>query len=463
MDELFDATDATGMADAIRSGEVAASEVVEHAARRVEERNPTINAITEERLDAAVAEAHGDVGDGPLAGVPFVVKDLGADVAGMGSTRGSRLFADVVAQRDSELVARYRRAGLIILGKTNTPELGKNATTEPLLHGPTRNPLDRSRSAGGSSGGSAAAVAAGMVPVGHGNDGGGSLRIPAAACGLVGLKPTRGRVPGQDRQGAIAAPTTVDHVVATSVRDSALLLDVAGGPLPGAGYAAPDHRGRWVDELDRAPGRRRVAVSTLRPDGTPAAPEVVGPVTATARRLEELGHEVVEAAPRFPTDDLAAGFAVSMLVPLVVDVDARLAELGRELADDDLEPFSHVLYEHARAMTSADVVRGLRAVERSGLALGAFFTDHDVLLTPTLAAPTPPLGHLDTTDLETVNDRAATYSAFTSFCNVTGQPAISLPLGQDAQGLPLGVQLVAGFGREALLLRLASQLLPDPH
>lgn len=456
MKDLFDGSDATGLAEAIRSGQVSAREVVAFAIGRIEERNPALNAVTEQRAEAALADA--DAAEGPLAGVPFVIKDLGVDVAGMRSTGGSRLRADLVATDDSTIVQRYRRAGLVIVGTTNVPEFGRNGSTEPLLSGPTRNPHRLSRSPGGSSGGTAAAVAARIVPAGHGNDGGGSLRIPASACGLVGLKPSRGRVPSHPRLTTFAYPMGINHAITTTVRDSALLLDVAAGAVAGDAFALPRPVRPYVDEVGAPPGRLRVAVSTARPDGGDVHPEAAAAALAAGRLLASLGHEVEEVTPDYPLEAVQEAMRVVMSVPLAAEVDARLAELGRELREDDLEPFTHVLYGMAKAVSGTDLVHALQATERAGLLLGPFFEAHDVLVTPTLPVPPPPLGLLDTTDPPSMYEHAGAISSLTAFCNVTGQPAISLPLARYADGLPLGVQLVAANGREDLLLRLASQV-----
>lgn len=458
MDDLLDERDAIGVAEAIRSGAVTAADVVELALRRIDERNPAVNAVTGVRAEAALAEVAGGLPDGPLTGVPFVVKDLGSDVAGMPTTNGSRLFADRVADADSELVARYRRAGLVIVAKTNVPELGKNASTEPLLHGPTRNPHGLSYSAGGSSGGTAAAVAAGMVPAGHGNDGGGSIRIPASACGLVGLKPTRGRTPGLPSRGALAYPLAANHALTRSVRDSALLLDIAAGPVSGDPYVTPAPTRSYLSEVGVLPPACRVALSTVRPDGGPVHPDVKAATDDAARLVESLGHTVVEATPPYPADAIMQVMPVLMTTNLVTEIDSRLAQLDRQLRDDDLEPFTHLLYEVGSQFSGADVVRALGEVERVGHVMGPFFDDYDLLLTPTIAEPTPPLGLLDTTDVDAMYRLGATYSALTIYANVTGQPAISLPLGTDAAGMPVGVQLVAAYGREDLLVRVASQI-----
>jgi amidase len=458
-DEL-DTSDATGLAAAIRTGALSARDAVAASLRRIEERNAVLNAIVAVRDgDEVLADLERHPPTGPLAGVPFVVKDLGAAVAGLPSTSGSRLWAGAVATADSEIVARYRRAGLVPLAMTNTPELGRNASTEPLLFGPTRNPHSLAHSAGGSSGGTAAAVAAGMVPAGHGNDGGGSIRIPASACGLVGLKPSRARTPSHPRRSLFAYPLGVNHALTRTVRDSALLLDIAAGPVAGDPYVVAPPARPYVDEVGAPPGRLRVAVSTTMPNGDPVDPQCADAAVATAKLLAELGHEIVEdAAPDYPLDALTAVMSVCMIAPLVVDIDGRLVELGRKLRDDDLEPFTRVLYDVGTGLTAADMVRALQEVERTATTIGAFFADHDLLLTPTIARPAPRLGVLDTTDVQAMYTRAATYSAMTSPFNVSGQPAISLPTGVDGDGVPIGVQLVAGFGREDLLLQVASQL-----
>jgi amidase len=457
-DDVLDG-DATATARAIQTGEVTPLEVVEAALARVHARNPTLNAVTATRAEAALAEAAAIApGAGPLAGVPFVVKDLGAEVAGLPATSGSRLFAERVATADTELVARYRRAGLIVLGMTNTPELGLNASTEPALHGPTRNPHDTDRSPGGSSGGTAAAVASGMVPAGHASDGGGSIRIPASACGLVGLKPTRGRTPTYPHVGALSSPMSVQHALTRTVRDSALLLDIGAGGLPGDVVVAPTRSRPFVEEVGAPVGRLRVAFSQARPDGRPVHPSCAAAVRQLADLLEALGHEVEEAAPDIPAAEATAPLATGMAAALAAKVDAKLAETGRTLADDDLEPFTRVLYELGKGLSGIDVVRALDAVELVGQAVGPFFARYDLHLTATLAEPAPPLGLLDTTSPEVMYVRAGDFSAMTSIYNVTGQPAISLPTGRDETGVPIGTQLAAALGNEALLLRVAAQV-----
>lgn len=450
--------DAVATAEAVRNGDTDARTVTEQAIARIERHNPRLGAVIHTRFEAALAEVAAGLPEGPLHGVPVLVKDLGTEVEGLPATGGSRLFADATAARDSELVARYRRAGAVVLGTTNTPELGLNASTEPVLFGPTRNPWSTDRSPGGSSGGSAAAVAAGMVPVAHASDGGGSIRIPAAACGLFGLKPSRGRVSPAPRPTTLSGLVSAHHAVTTTVRDSALLLDVVAGPMPGDAYAAPAPAAPFAELARRDPGRLRIGLLTALPDGPDVHPDCAGAARAAALLCERLGHDVVETTARYRPDDVGRTSGVLMGADLVAQIDARLAELSRPLADDDIEPFTRVLYDTYSALSAADVSRALRRAQEIGWEVGAAFARYDVLLSPTLARPTPLLGTLDTTLPESVYRHAAAYSAFTSVYNVTGMPAMSVPFGHDGEGLPLGVQFAAPLGGEGTLLALAAQL-----
>ncbi|HEX4430485.1 MAG TPA: amidase family protein [Frankiaceae bacterium] len=450
--------DATALAGDIRRGELKAREVIEEAIRRIEQRNPALNAVVNSRFDEALAEVDRGLPEGPFTGVPFLVKDLGVEVAGLPATRGSRLFADVIAAQDSPLVARYRKAGLVLLGTTNTPEFGKNASTEPLLHGPTRNPWRTTHSAGGSSGGSAAAVASGMVPVAHGNDGGGSIRIPSSMCGLFGFKPSRGRVPGASIGDGFAYPLSVQHVLTTTVRDSAALLDAVCAPMPGEPYNAPPASISYAADVNTSPGSLRVALCTSNPSGHPTASACAAAAEAAAKLCESLGHHVSEAAPAY--DAAAAGQASAAVMSAVslAAIRRRLAELGRELADDDLEPFTRFLYDRSTSMTADQYVEALRTVDLTGRAMTPFFEQYDVLITPTIAGTVPPLGLLDTSRPQSMFENAAQYASYASPFNITGQPAMSMPLARDETGLPVGVQFVAAVGREDVLFRLAGQI-----
>lgn len=458
MDDLHADLDAVGLAAAIRRGELSAADAIESALGRIEERNGVLNAVVAVRSEAARRDIEAGLPDGPLTGVPIVVKDLGATVAGMPSTRGSRLFADVVAESDSELIRRYRAAGAVVVGMSNTPEFGRNGSTESILLGPAHNPHGLGYSTGGSSGGTAAAVAAGIVPVGHANDGGGSIRIPAAECGLIGLKPSRGRVSALPALTALAYPLGINHAITRTVRDTALLLDVGQGAVAGDPYVIALPARPYLDEVGAGPGRCRIAFSTVLPNGDPVFADGAAAVARTAALLEALGHELVEATPTYPIEDAAIASGVFMSVPLTIEVDARLEQLGRGLRDDDLEPLTRMLYEGGKQVPGTRVVEAHHALERASRTLGAFFTDYDVLVTPTLGRTVPPLGLLNTSDLDAMRQHASAVAVLTSPYNVSGQPAISLPLGTDTNGLPVGVQLAAAYGREDLLIRIAAQL-----
>ena len=411
LEELLDRSDAWGLAAAIRAGEATAEAVLDATAARLAARNPAINAVIESRIDEARAEIAAGLPDGPLRGVPFVIKALGASVAGMVTTNGSALWRDDVAVADSELVRRYRAAGLVLIGLTNSPELGKNASTEPLLHGPTRNPRRLTHSAGGSSGGSAAAVAAGIVVAAHGNDGGGSIRIPASMNGLVGLKPSRGRVSATPALTAFSYPIAINHALCRSMRDTALLLDLTAGSLPGEPYVTASPTRPYVDELGAMPRAMRIAVSITTPPGEPVHDDCAAAVHQTAALLRSLGHVVVAASPPWPVRDLSQVMRTVSAAATLANVRARLAVLGRDLRDDDLEPFTRVMVDAAAGLSGVEVVEALQALERAALALGPFFAEHDVLVTPTIAEPVPPLGLLDTRDPSAMVSRAGAVAA----------------------------------------------------
>lgn len=451
--------DAVATAEAIRAGEVSAREVVMDSISRIEKHNGSLNAVVAERFEQALAEVDAGLPAGPLHGVPMLVKDLGMQVAGLPLTRGSKLWACDVPVVDSELVTRYRRAGMVILGMSNSPELGKNASTEPLHHGPTHNPWSLAHSPGGSSGGSAAAVSAALVPVAHGNDGGGSIRIPAAMCGLFGLKPSRGRVTAYPAATSLAAPLSANHVLSRSVRDSALLLDLTSAPVLGDAFAAPTPAVPFGEQASRAPLSLRIGLATRRADGGVVDPQVVAAVRRTAELCEELGHVVEETELAYDAELMMSGFGTLMGASLLADVEHRLAVLGRDLRDDDLEPFTRAMLDHYRAtMTPVQVYDGLAAIQQVGWQLGAMFGQFDLLLTPTLPLPVPELGVLDTSRPEVMWERGGDYSSFTAVINATGMPAMSVPCGLDAAGLPLGAHFVGPLGAEGTLLALATQL-----
>lgn len=451
--------DAVGLAAAIRSGELTPETVVENAIARIERIDPDLNAVVHERFDAARAEVAAGLPDGPLSGVPVLVKPLGADVAGLPTTRGSRLWADDVKDVDSELVRRYRAAGMVVLGITNTPELGLSADTTPTLHGATHNPWRHGYSPGGSSGGSAAAVSAGMVPVAHASDGGGSIRIPAAMCGLVGLKPSRGRVSGAPYAGALVNPTSVHHAVTRTVRDSAALLDVAAGVATGDAYGFARIDGEFTAALRTPPRRLRVGLLTQLRNGPETDPVMVAAARRMADVCSDLGHTVRELTPTWDSQTTAAASGTVMGMALVAEVDARLGQLGRDLREDDVEPFTRVLLDHYRGCSIGDAGAALGEFVHTGRQVGRLFEGVDVLLTPTLVTRPPEHGFLDTRRPETLWQRGTLLSGWTSPFNVTGMPAVSLPSGHDPDsGVPLGAQFVAPLGQEALLVALAGEL-----
>jgi amidase len=453
--------DAVAQAELVRTGEVTPAELVEAAITRIEKLDPEINAVIHTRFDKARAEVGAGLPDGPFHGVPILIKDLAAPSAGDPQHNGMRVLRDFgyVAPHDNYLVARYRRAGFAFLGRTNTPELGLIPTTEPVAHGATHNPWSLEHSSGGSSGGSAAAVAAGMVAVAHASDGGGSIRIPASMCGLVGLKVSRGRITmGPDRD---ETQLGVVHVVSRSVRDTAALLDLTQGPAPGDMVVAPPPLRPYLDEVGADPGRRRVGLLAHSPGGQ-LHPSCETAVRNAAALLESLGHHVEEAYPAAldrPEENgrrFIARWSTGAALNLAVHGDI----VGRKLTEDDVEPATWLMAEMAKDVSGVDLAAALAASAAFTRAMGAWWGEGwDLLLTPTLGGPPPRLGEISAAvePLEAMS-RIAGLVPYTTHFNVTGQPAISLPLHWDDSGLPIGVQLVAGYGREDVLLQVAAQL-----
>jgi amidase len=460
MDELAGA-DATALAALVRRGEVTPAELVESAVARAHERNPALNAIIHERYDRAVAEATGgDLPDGPFRGVPFAVKDLGCPTAGDPYHCGTRFLRDAgyIAPADSHPAARFRAAGLVSIGKTNTPEIGASATTEPLAFGPTRNPWDLDRSPGGSSGGSAAAVAAGIVPLAHASDGGGSIRIPASACGIVGLKVSRGRVsaaPAADLLGF-----TAHLAVARSVRDIAGLLDCVAGPVAGDHVQLPAPARRFADEVGAPMPPLRAGVMRDAPGQAFAVdPACVAAVEAAAGLLESLGHHVEVAHPPVLDEPSTAGLAFTAIWAARIAALAKMA--GVEPGPDGVEPATRDLVARGQRITAPQMVAALDEIQVRTRALHAWWEGgFDLLVTPTLGALPPPLGYLAGTDDQPTRGmgRSGPFTAFTMPFNQSGQPAISLPLHWASETCPVGVQLVAAWGREDVLVRVAAAL-----
>lgn len=458
--------DATGLAQAMRQGDVSRQEVLDAALTRLAEVNPQINAITHLN-EAAVSQARAWAAAPPqattqatMAGVPYFIKDLHAPVAGMPLTHGSRLFATQVQDFDSETVTRLRRAGLLILGRTASPEFGMNASTEPALTGATRNPWSLAHSAGGSSGGAAAAVAAGILPASHATDSGGSIRIPAACNGLVGLKPTRGLLPTGPHRGEATHGLSHEHAVTRSVRDCAALLDATAGPDVGAPYFTALPAVPYTQAIQTPPRRLRVAFTTTTFSGRAVAPECRAAVEHTVRLLQDLGHVVEESAPQFDPSTLSAACGTLLLTGLAANVAAREAQLGRPAQDDELEGVTRAAIALGRQVTGVQYASRFAVINQEVRKIARFFEQTDILLTPTLALPPARLGTLSTQtlSLDEFQQAMAAYCPFTGAFNATGQPAISLPLSMSAEGLPIGVQLVGRFAQDALLLQLAAQL-----
>jgi Asp-tRNA(Asn)/Glu-tRNA(Gln) amidotransferase A subunit family amidase len=391
--------------------------------------------------------------------VPFLLKDLGISLKGTITTHGSRFFQDHVASLNSTLVERYRRAGLVIFGKTHSPEFGGSPSSESVLFGATRNPWNLERSAGGSSGGTAAAIAAGIVPAGHASDGGGSIRIPASCCGLFGMKPTRGRVPLGPPDFETRNGLAVAHAITRSVRDSAALLDISQGADFGDPVLAPRRVGPYSKEVGAPVGRLRIALMREPTIPFPVDPECLKAVDGAARLCESLGHAVEEAAPVFDLQELYMGFGVSTDVVTAMKVSAREKELGRSVEESELEPLTWQRLQRGRKATAVDHVRARKAFHLATRVMAEFQRRYDVVLSPTMATQPAKLGVLAlTNDVEAFNREATGASAFTMLFNATGQPAMSVPLHWSTQDLPVGVMFAGRFGDEALLYRLAAQL-----
>ena len=473
--------DATGLAELVARRTVSPLELVETALARIERLNPRINAVIHRMDDSARRAAAGTLPEGPFRGVPFLLKDLLSAVAGEPLQCGSAFLRGFRAPHDSELVRRYRRAGFIFLGKTNTPEFGLTPVTEPVAFGPTSNPWDLSRTSGGSSGGSAAAVASGMVPVASGGDGGGSIRIPASCCGLFGMKPTRGRVPMGPDVGEIWHGAVVEHVVTRSVRDSAAILDATQGADPGAPYAAPARERPYLEELSRAPGRLRIAFTARPWLGKTVHPDCTSALLDAARLLEAQGHHVEEASPELDGPAFARAFLTLICAELGGDIAEAELAVGRKAGPRDFEPATWALALLGRTMPAADLSRAIRYLQRTARQLAPFFERYDVLVTPTLSEPPVKTGALLPTPSERVllellgGIRSGTllrwarileqtaakvfdFIPWTPVINATGQPAMSVPLYWNSAGLPIGIHCVGKFGDEATLYRLAAQL-----
>jgi amidase len=451
--------DGLGLAELVRTKDVTPLELVDAAIERIERHDARLNAVVHTAYDEARRTAAGPLPDGPFRGVPFLIKDLYCPVAGWPMTNGSRWFGRTISTEDDELVRRYRASGMVLLGKTNTPEFGITGTSESAYLGPCRSPWNPAHIAGGSSGGSAAAVGAGMVPMAHASDGLGSIRIPAACCGLVGLKPTRDRNPIRTpERGGISF--SVNHIVSRTVRDCAAMLDWTGRPLAHAFFAPPPKAGPYLDELARPPARLRMAFYGDPPSATTLHPDVARTLADTVRLLGELGHEVVERPLDVDWRALYRAQGVWGAGNFAAMMAEHTAILGRGPEEGEIERLSRWIWDIGRTVTAETHVQAEHALKDAIPAILAHWDEIDVFLCPTMITPPPPIGHIDPVNLEPreLNRRQAKTFGFTPPFNFTGQPAISLPLGQSADGLPIGMMFAARYADEATLLRLAAQL-----
>ena len=456
----FEQYDALGLAELVRRRQVKPFELLESAIERVEARNPRVNAVVMKLYDFGRRAIADGLPDGPFTGVPFLLKDLTASLAGVPMTRGSRFFADSPpAQADSEHVKRLKRAGLVIFGRTNTCEVGLSLTCEPQLYGPTRNPWDPSRISGGSSGGAAAAVGGRMLPMAHASDGFGSIRAPAACCGLVGLKPTRARNTMAPYTGEGLGGLSTEHAVTLSVRDSAALLDATAGPGAGDPYAAPSVARPLLQEVGAAAGALRIAYTTVAPNGVSTDAESLRALTETVTLCTDLGHKVERADPKIEGSAVVPTFVTIAAANTVVNL-ASHPTAGRSARQGEVERVTWATARLGDRVTGADYVRAIHTAHRLGRQMAQFHERYDVLLTPGLATLPVKLGWIDMMmdDVDEYWRRVFTFSPFTVWFNLTGQPAMMLPLGHSADGLPIAVQLVARHGDEATLFQLAGQL-----
>ena len=457
----YSSHDAVALAGLVRSGAVYAAAVTAAAIAAMEALNPRLNAIVLADFDRARATAGRVDRAAPLAGVPFLVKDVNLFAAEWPTTFSSRFFADARPRADSALIGRWRAAGLVFAGKTNTPEFAADFVTEPLFRGPTLNPWNPALTVGGSSGGAAAAVAAGMVPAAHGTDVGGSIRIPAACCGLFGLKPSRGFIPLAPWYAELGAGLNSDHVLTRSVRDSAAFLDVSAGPAPGSPY----HVGRPVPSflaaLDRPPEGLRIALVLGAPGGAPVDPAIAEATGRAANLLESMGHRVETA--EFPAEaDMGDASTLMWMLDIAADIRARAVELGREPGPEEIERLSRAIYQRMSGLGAIDYMAARRRVHAASVAMEGHFAGFDMILTPATATMPPPLGAIDGRsedfDFDTWMRAGYGFAPFSELFNVTGQPAASLPMYEAPDGMPIGIQLVGRQGADHVLLALAAQI-----
>jgi amidase len=477
----FHKYDGLGLSELVCTKQISPVELVEEAISRIEAQNPKINAVIYKMYDQARRVAQGKLPDGPFKGVPFLLKDMHATVAGVPTSCGTRMLKDIPQPHDSEIVCRYRAAGVIFLGKTNVPEFSLVPYTEPEAFGPTNNPWDLTRTVGGSSGGSAAAVAARLVPMAGGADGGGSIRIPASCCGVFGLKPTRGRTPTGPDVGDIWRGFAQEHVLTRSVRDSAAMLDAIAGPDVGAPNWAPSPKRPYLQEVTTEPGHLRIAFTAHPFLGHDVHEDCRNGLSATVRLLEGLGHELVEAAPQIDGEAFAIAFLTMVAAETRDAIDWAAGLAGRKTSFIDFEVGTSALAMLGQAFSAGNYAKALNYLMASAREVGRFFEGYDVLLTPTLSQPPVRTGSLQPSGSERfmvrlisrlraawllnalgiikpLANKTFDFIPYTPVFNVTGQPAMSVPLYWNETGLPIGMHFIGRFGDEATLFRLAGQL-----
>jgi amidase len=453
--------DAVAIAEAVQRGDVHPREVVSAAIGRVEAANSELSFLIDECFEQALESSETLDPSAPLAGVPVLIKDYFATAEGCRHSDGSAYLRDWTATEDSEYVARLRRAGAVILGVVSSPEFALLPTCEPRRYGVTRNPRALDRTTGGSSGASASAVAAGAVPAAHGNDVGGSVRIPASCCGVIGLKPTRARNPLGPTHGDVANGLFTEHAITRSARDSAAFLDATHGPAAGDPYSAPPPAAPFIEAVEGSSRSLRIAVSTETPHGDRTAPECVAAVEQTVAALERLGHDIVEGAPSFDVEGVEIDFLDVVCAGIAASVDEWTVRLGRAPEHDELEPYTWQFVNRGRAHSGAELLGAITRLQRGTRQIAAFYEDVDLWLTPTLATLPVPLGHFEMEtgdDWEKILERDMRFAPFAWIQNVTGQPALSYPAYATDEGVPVGVHFGARFGEEETLLALASDL-----
>jgi Asp-tRNA(Asn)/Glu-tRNA(Gln) amidotransferase A subunit family amidase len=456
--------DAVGLADLIARREVTAGEVLDAAMSRLNAVNPTLNAVVRTLESEARSAIEAGLPQGPFTGVPYLIKDITTQMRGVPTSAGSRLFANAVAENDSALVANYRRAGFVLFGKTNTPEFGLLGITEPDLYGATLNPWNLERTCGGSSGGAASAVAAGIVPAAQASDGGGSIRIPASCCGLFGMKPSRGRVsmaPGGEGWGGL----TVLHAETRTVRDSAAILDASCQPQPGDIYVTAPPATPFAQEVGRDPGKLRIGFLPTNLYGGEMDSEITAGVRDTAKLCEKLGHNVEEVKPPVDIHEMISAALTVISTAVANTVGSEAERRGRPIADGEIEHITRTIYEQGKSYTAVQYMRAIQTLHAMSRRLAPFFQKYDVLLLSTLGRLPLPVGAVKnaSTDLAALTQKFYDYGPNTQLFNVTGQPAMSVPLAWASDGTPIGIQFVGRFADEATLFRLAGQLEREVH